>query len=83
MNNKFRKKKGSAHAETAKHIPVKVWQVPVVLNRDVDNVIGVVTLDPAKTPSGSDWALQPGVDGDDKIILFTTIKKGDQSKLTE
>lgn len=70
-------------AQSAKHEAVPVWQVPVVLNRDKDNVIGVLTLDPSKVPSGSDWGLQPGVDVDDKIILFSTMKKGERSKLTK
>lgn len=70
-------------ASVAQHQPVKVFQVPVVRNRNQDDVIGVLTLDPNKMPSGSDWWLQLGVDGDGKIILVTTMKKGDSSRLTK
>lgn len=66
-------------AQTAKQKLVRVWQVPVVLDRDTENVIGVVTLDPMKVPEGTDWALQAG-EKDGKIILFSTFRKGDVGK---
>lgn len=67
----------------AKHKKSKVWQVPIVLERDAGDVIGVVTIDPTRVPKGSDWGLQPGVDGNDNIILFSTLKKGEKSSLVK
>lgn len=70
-------------AKTAEQKSVKVWQVPVVLNRDNGKVIGLLTLDPDKVPKGTDWGLQPGIDAKGDIIAFSTVIKGQHSSLTK
>ncbi len=76
------KRKAPKKLKSAQHEQLPVWQVPIVLDRDTDNIIGVVTLDPNKVPAGTDWGLQPG-EKEGKIILFSTVHKGTRSKLVQ
>lgn len=77
MSNKL-KRNLDKKAAAANHEQIAAVQIPVVLNRDVKNIIGFVALDPTRMPKGTDWGLQPGVDKDDNLILFSTIKKAQQ-----
>lgn len=77
------KRQAKAQAQTARHSLTQPWQVPIVRDRNIEDIIGFVTLNPDKVPPGSDWGLQPGVDKQGRIIVFSTMLKGNRSSFTQ